>query len=118
MPLSTILIGVPFMVAFAFFGRWLQLHTERIVSKGCFAGPNTFLARMFRVQVAFVGTFAVFGGTWGAVFGVLSAFTFNSIVLGWTAQVIGLSVGIYAAIRVRKQVRVRPESGTSIYGGP
>lgn len=106
------------MVAFAFFGRWLQLHPEKIVPKGWFAGPNTFLARMFRVQVAFVGTFAVFGGTSGAVFGVLSAFTFNSIVLGWTAQVIGLSVGIYAAIRVRKQVRVRPESGTSIYGGP
>jgi hypothetical protein len=63
---------------------------------------------MFRVQVAFIGTFAVFGGVWGCVFTVLSILTFNSIALGLIAQAIGLCSGIVAAIKVRREVRVRP----------
>ncbi len=116
MPLTTSLIGVPLLVAFAFFGRWIQLHPEKVAPKGSFGGPNTFWARLFRAQVIFIGTGAVLGGTWCAVFGLLSALTSNLIVLG-IGQVAGLGLGMYVAVRVRKEVRRRPAYvSTSPYG--
>jgi hypothetical protein len=108
MPLAAVLIGVPFSVAFGSFGRWLQLHPEKFAPQGSFAGPHTLWARIFRAQITFAGTFAVFAGTSGAVFALLSELTFNSLVLGWVAQLVALSSGVYAAVRVRKEVRARP----------
>jgi hypothetical protein len=109
MPFTTILIGVPLFAAFAFFGRWIQLHPEKVTPKGVFMGPQTFGARLFRAQVKFVGTFAVFGGTWCAVFALLSKLAVASLILGWIAQLVGLCAGAYAAMHVRRQVRARPE---------
>jgi membrane associated rhomboid family serine protease len=64
---------------------------------------------MFRIQVAVIGTLAVFAGTWFATFSILSLLTFGSVLLGWIAQLIGVLTGIALALRVRKEVKTRPE---------
>jgi hypothetical protein len=58
MPVLTILLSS----AAALLGRWIQLHPEKILPKGHFeAGSAT--ARIYRVQIAVMGSFAVFAGT-------------------------------------------------------
>jgi membrane associated rhomboid family serine protease len=109
MPFSTILVGIPLFTTVAFFGRWIQLHPERVVMNGIFMSPHTFGARLFRAQAAIVGTLAVFGGAWCVVFALLSRLALVSLALGWTAQVVGVCAGVYAAVYVRKEVRARPE---------
>ena len=102
---------------FGLVGRWIQLHPERIVPKGQFVGRDSFGARLFRAQVVLVGTFMVFGGTFGVVFSALSRLTFRSAILQVLAQLICLVVGVLAAIRVRKEARSRPEYvSSSPYG--
>jgi hypothetical protein len=95
--------------SFAFVGRWIHLHPERTVPKGHFVGPNTLGARLFRIQMAILGTFMVFGGTTGAVFSLLSLLTFGSVRLELSAKLIGVVAGILAAVWVRKEARRRPE---------
>ena len=94
---------------FALGGRWIQLHRERTVPKGQFVGPNTLGARLFRAQVAILGTFMVFGGTTAAVFSLLSLLTSASVRLGLLAKLIGAVAGVLAAIYVRWEARTRPE---------
>lgn len=104
------LVVAPILLAlFALGGRWTQLHPERVVPKGQFIGPNSPGARLFRVQVAFVGTFMVFGGTAGAIFSLLSLLTLRSALLQVLAKLIGVAAGVLAAIHVRKEARTRPE---------
>jgi len=98
------------MILFALFalgGRWAQLHPERIVSKGFFIGPNTFGARAFRFEVAALGTFAVFGGAQAITFILLSSVAHSAPAV-WIAHLIAISVGLIAAIYVRREVRRRP----------
>jgi membrane associated rhomboid family serine protease len=94
--------------AFAIGGRWIQLCPERVVPKGYFTGANTTGARFFRVQIAILGTFAVFAGTWLAVFSLLSLLTFGSSSLGWIAQLMGIVAGIVVAVLVRKEAKTQP----------
>lgn len=84
-------------------GRWVQLYPERVVPKGHFTGPNTRGARLFRIQIAILGTFAVFAGTCSAVFSLLSLLIFGSESLGWIAQLMGVVAGILVALRVRRE---------------
>lgn len=77
--------------------------------KGQFVGPNTLGARLFRTQMAILGTFMVFGGTTAApVFSLLSLFTPASARLKLVAKMIGVILGVFAAIRVRREARNRP----------
>lgn len=62
MPIMTILLSS----AAALLGRWLQLHPEKILPPGHFAEGST-TARIYRVQIACMGSFAVLAGTWSAV---------------------------------------------------
>ncbi|MGA8867113.1 MAG: hypothetical protein WB510_09100 [Candidatus Sulfotelmatobacter sp.] len=102
---------------FAFVGRWIQLHPERTVPKGQFVGPNTFGARLFRGQMAILGTFMVFGGSTAAVFSIFSLLTFGSVRFEVFAKLIGVIAGVLAAIRVRKEAQSRPEYvSSSPYG--
>jgi len=72
---------------------------------------------LFRAQVILVGSFMVFGGTFVVVSSLLSLLTFRSAVLQMLARLIGLIVGVLAAIRVRKEARSRPEYvSSSPYG--
>ena len=71
MNIFTVLFGVPLSIAFAFLGRWLLLHPERLAPEGQFMGPYTFGARLFRFQVTAVGTFALFFGALGSIFAAL-----------------------------------------------
>jgi cytochrome c biogenesis protein CcdA len=102
---------------FALGGRWIQLHPERTVPKGHFVGPNTRGARLFRAQVAILGTLMVFGGTAATVFSLLSLLTSASVRLELFAKLIALVAGVLAAIRVRREVRTRPQYvSSSPYG--
>jgi hypothetical protein len=89
--------------AFALFGRWIQLHPEKIVPTGHFTRPDTLGARLFRVQVALIGTIAVFGGTYGALHALLQFATFGSVVLAWIMVLTAVATGIVAAIYVRRE---------------
>jgi hypothetical protein len=110
-------VAAIFFVVFALGGRWIQHHPERTVPKGHFVGANTLGARLFRAQVAILGTFMVFGGTTGAVFSLLSLLTPASLRLELFAKLIGVVAGVLAAIRVRREVRTRPEYvSSSPYG--
>ena len=60
-------IGVPFFAAFALFGRWILLYPEKLIPNGMFSGRHSLGAKVARIQVAFVGTLAVWGGAWGAL---------------------------------------------------
>jgi len=90
---------------------------SEIVPKGQFVGRDSSGARLFRAQVVLVGTLMVFGGTFGVIVSLLSLLTFRSLVLQLLARLIGLVVGVLAAICVRKEVRSRPEyDSDSPYG--
>jgi len=103
--------------AFALFGRWIQLHPEKIVPTGQFMGPDSVGARLFRLQVAVIGTIAVFGGTYGALNGFLQFATFGSVALGWTMVLTAVATGIVAAIYVRREANARPmHQSNSPYG--
>lgn len=103
--------------AFALFGRWIQLHPEKIVPAGQFMGPDTLGARLFRVQVAVVGTVAVFGGTCGALYELLRFATFGSVALGWMMVLTAVAAGILAAVYVRCEANALPmHKSNSPYG--
>lgn len=55
-----------------------------------------------------MGTLMVFGGTTGTVRSLLSLFTTNSAQFEWTANLVGATAGVIAAVYVRKQVKKRP----------
>ena len=99
------LIGVPLSLGFALLGRWVQLHPEKLVMDGMFQGPHTLGARVFRTEVAFIGSLAVLGGTCGTI--SLLTLPFNSEALSAIGRIVGLIVGVTAALHVRKEVRRR-----------
>jgi hypothetical protein len=94
--------------AFALFGRWLQLHPEKLVPSGQFMGPDTTGARLFRAQIAIIGTIAVFGGTCGAFHELLRFAAFGSVVLRWMMVLAAAATGIVAAVYVRREANARP----------
>src|SRR6185369_654381 len=105
MPWFQVFVVIPASTAFAFLGRWLQLHPERMIWKELCAGPNTWAARLFRFQVSFVGGFALFFGTFGAIFMLLSLFTFDSEFLKFLSLVFATLGAVAAYILVRREVK-------------
>ena len=111
------IVAIVFFTLFAFGGRWIQLRPERVVPKGQFTGPNSLGARLFRLQIALVGTFIVFAGTAAAVYSLISVMTFRSRPLEVISRLICVAVGAFAAIYVRRQVKSQPEYvSSSPYG--
>lgn len=55
------IVPILILVRLVLLGRWMQLHPESVVPKGLFTGKNTVGARLFRGQIAVIGTLAVFG---------------------------------------------------------
>lgn len=102
MPIITILLSS----AAAWLGRWIQLHPERILPKGHFAADSA-AARIYRVQIACMGSFAVFAGTWSAVLSILTLLIHRLPVTRRTALFAGAVLGIAAVIYVRREVRAR-----------
>jgi hypothetical protein len=110
-PLAAIFIGV------ALLGRWIQLHPEKVVPEGMFQGPNSSGARLIRLLLAVVGSFAVWGGTTGALNVLLSPLSRRSEILSWIVMAVAVSAGIVAAIHVREEVRARGKySPRGLYG--
>jgi len=101
-------ISVLMSAAFAAAGRWIQLKPHRVVPTGHFIGANTFGAQLFRVQMAVMGIFMVFAGSFGTMFFVLGALSFGSIILGWVGMLIAIVAGIVAAVYVRREVKKHP----------
>jgi hypothetical protein len=108
MNIFPVLIGVPLSIAFASLGRWLLLHPERLVPKGQFMGPNTFGARLFRLQVTAVGTLAVFFGASGSIFAALYWIASFAPVLLTLPVILGGFFGVYSVTYVRKELKSRP----------
>ena len=72
---------------------------------------------MFRIQVAVIGTLAVFGGTCGAVHGLLQFAAFGSVALGWIMVLAAVATGMVAAVYVRRETNARPlHKSNSPYG--
>lgn len=109
MPIVTILLSS----AAAWLGRWIQLHPEKILPQGHFAADSA-TARIYRVQIACVGSFAVLAGTWSAVLNVCVLLIHKLPFTRRTALLAGAVLGIGAAIYVRREVsaRQRRESGS------
>jgi hypothetical protein len=101
-------IGVFISVFFAFGGRWILLHPERLVSKGQFTGPDSPGARLYRIQALVVGTGMVFGGTSMAVSSLASLLSFGSAVMLWMGSLLGIAAGVIAAMHVHKEAKARP----------
>ena len=110
-------VGFLFSALFAWFGRWLLLHPEKVVPKGHFTGEHTFGALLFRAQIKLIGYLAVFFGAWCAVFSLGSIFIFISEWMGIVAQIAGCTAAILVVAFVRKDVRAKPRyESTSPYG--
>ena len=102
MPILTIVLS---SVA-ALLGRWIQLHPEKIIPRGHFAEDSTS-ARIYRIQIACMGSFAVFAGTWSAVLNILALLIYRLPVTRRTALFAGAVLGIAAVLYVRREVRAR-----------
>ena len=106
-------------IGFALLGRWTQLHPEKVAPQGVFAGENTLGARIFRVQVTVVGSFAVFAGTCGALVVVFVNVIPGSVshATAWAAGLVAVAAGVIAISHVRKEVKLRqPYKGKTPYG--
>jgi len=96
-------IGTLGAFVFAALGRWFQLHPEKIPIQGTFEGPQSSGAIAFRQVVAVLGTFAVFIGV---LFGIYSLSLWSdSSLLHAIVLVFGTAAGVFAARRVREEVR-------------
>jgi hypothetical protein len=108
MPILTILLSS----AAAWLGRWIQLHPEKILPQGHFAEDST-TAHIYRIQIACMGSFAVFAGTWSAVLNAGTLLihriplTRRGVLLG------GAALGVAAVLYVRTEVRMRRRKANS-----
>ena len=93
--------------AFALLGRWIQLNPDRIIPAGQFTSGDTLGGRLFRAQLAVLGTIAVSGGTYLALHGFLQFATFGSVALDWITTLIAIASAIVAAVRVRSEASAR-----------
>ncbi len=109
MPFPAILIGIPFSAGFALLGRWLLLHPEKLPPRGSFTGPDSSMARIYKWQITIVGSFAVFFGSVGVVFYLLSWMETFSPLFMPVVILVAIVSGIYVSIHVRKEVRSRPK---------
>jgi hypothetical protein len=95
-------------VGFAILGRWFQLHPEKVFPQGLFTSENSFSARLFRAEITAIGVFAVFGGTYSALFAALRSVASRSEVLYGVVVCICFISGIAAAALVRREVKAQP----------
>jgi len=102
MPVLTVLLSL----AAALLGRWIQLHPERILPRGHFA-EDSAPARFYRVQIAVMGSFAIFAGTWSAVLNLCILLIHRLPLTRRAALFAGAALGIAAVLYVRREVRVR-----------
>ena len=96
------------------------LHPERIVPKGLFVGTRQFRRWLVPGSSGASGHFHGFLRdlrTFGVVVSFLSELTFGFALLQLLTRLIGVVVGVVAAIRVRKETRSPPEYvSSSPYG--
>jgi len=95
------------LAAFALAGRWIQLYPERVVPKGQFIGTDSRGARLYRIQIAVLGTCIVFGGTWFAISSLFLLSSGSALVV-WIGHLMGIVAGIFAAAHVRREAKARP----------
>jgi hypothetical protein len=102
MPVLTILLSS----AAALLGRWIQLHPEKILPRGHFA-KDSVSARVYRVQIACMGSFAVFAGTWSAVLNIGTLLIRKLPITRRTALFAGVVLALAAVLYVRREVSAR-----------
>ena len=102
MPLLTILLSS----AAALLGRWIQLHPEKILPRGHFA-EDSVSARVYRVQIACMGSFAVFAGTWSVALNIGTLLIHKLPITRRTALFAGVVVAMAAVLYVRREARAR-----------
>jgi len=100
-------VGVPFFAAFALFGRWALLYPEKVIPNGMFSGRDSLGAKVARIQVGFVGTFAVWGGTWGALTMALTLVTPAKPWMQFVTAATGCIAGAFAAVLVHRERKLR-----------
>lgn len=110
MPVVTILLSS----AAALLGRWIQLHPKKILPRGHFA-EDSASARIYRIQIACMGSFAVFAGTWSAVLNLCAVLIHRLPLTRRAALFAGALLGIAAVIYVRWEVRAgrRPQPAST-----
>ena len=96
-------IGTIGALIFAFLGRWIQFHPEKLVLQGTFENPQSSGAIEYRKMIAVVGTFGVFAGVCGGIYSL--SFWFDSGLLHLLLLLTGIFVGVLAARHVRREVR-------------
>lgn len=111
------LVPVLLFAGFALFGRWLQLHPEKVFPAGSFIGEHTAGARLARVGITLIGTIAVFAGTCACVFTLLQFLILGHSALETANYVISGIVGVIAARLILTQAKCRPpHQGTNPHG--
>jgi hypothetical protein len=101
MPILIILLSS----AAALLGRWIQLHPEKVLPQGHFA-EDSVTARIYRVQIACMGSFAVFAGTWSAVLNLCTLLIHRLPLTRRGALLAGAVLGVAAVIYVRSEARM------------
>ena len=108
MPLLTILLSS----AAALLGRWIQLHPEKILPRGHFA-EDSVRARVYRVQIACMGSFAVFAGTWSVALNIGTLLIHKLPITRRTALFAGVVLAMAAVLYVRREARARQRRESS-----
>lgn len=112
-----VIVQTLLFVGFALVGRWLQLHPEKVFPQGWFTSENAFGARLSRAEATVIGIFAVFGGTYFALYTALQPVASRSEVLSWVVVCVSFISGLVAAILVRREVKTQPRyESKSPYG--
>ncbi|HKR83654.1 MAG TPA: hypothetical protein VJS37_05730, partial [Terriglobales bacterium] len=93
------LIAILLTACYGFAGRWILLHPDKFFPRSVFANRDSFAARVARVEANLVGTFMVFSGAWAMVFSLAIL-----VHLPWIGHPAGIACGVYAAIRIRKEL--------------
>jgi membrane protein implicated in regulation of membrane protease activity len=102
------IIALLMFVALALGGRWMQLHPEKIVPKGWLVSEKSFGAKLLHAEATVIGGFAVFLGTTFGLSTVLQLLTFGHAVLRFLTWCVAITIGVFAARYVRKEVRNQP----------
>jgi hypothetical protein len=111
------IISILLSVAMALFGRWLQMHPDRLVIEGAFAQRDSLAARTFRSLIAVLGSFAVFAGIYSALWNVRNPENVGSAGFRLLLRFGFAVVGMFAVVYVRKQAKAHPlPQSKSVYG--
>jgi hypothetical protein len=107
MRILQILLSLIFGFGLLYWGRWIQLHPEKLTRQGSYAGVNTFGARLFRAQVLVMGVGLLFGGTF-LLLGGLAYLVFRSDASLWAVGLPTIITTTIGAFRIRAEVKKQP----------